>query len=406
MAGRKKDAATKGVYDRGSSWQVRVSGQDASGHTHRINRTFPYNAQADAKAPDSRVAILKQAAAFATAERAALHVEKQPTSGLLRNQSLNAWIERYIEEVCPTKKAGKGDADALRLMQQRFPNLCSRGVESLTPKDFGMEKLGFARVLYDDYMLSESSIVRHQTLLSHVITTAIKNWHFPLRENPIRKASRPSVSNQRERVVTDQEWTLLQEAMVALHPSTRAAIAFLRWTGCRRGEATKLRWDDVTVEGTPQVVFRDTKTPKKGKVNGRTIPLHPNAIGVLEQLVRELSPTETSDSHGSALEVPFAFPTTGAVFSTDAGKTAVAGDSLTQAWSRARAKIGIEGATLHDLRHTRITELANLLPLHKVMRISGHKTAQMLMRYYNPKVDDLARDLAQAEQAKARGLGE
>ncbi|WP_282243641.1 site-specific integrase [Stenotrophomonas sp. PS02300] len=405
MAGRKKDAATKGVYDRGSSWQVRISGQDASGHTHRINRTFPYNAQADAKAPDSRVAILKQAAAFATAERAALHVEKQPASGLLRNQSLNAWIARYIEEVCPTKKAGRGDADALRLMQQRFPNLCSRGVESLTPKDFGMEKLGFARVLYDDYMLSESSIVRHQTLLSHVITTAIKNWHFPLRENPIRKASRPSVSNQRERVVTDQEWTRLQEAMAALHPSTRAAIAFLRWTGCRRGEAIKLRWEDIALEGTPQVVLRDTKTPKKVKVNSRTIPLHPNAVSVLQQLLRELGAVGGDEvgENGSARP---SFPGAGAVFSTDGGKAPIAGDSVTQAWSRACAKAAIEGATLHDLRHTRITELANLLPLHKVMRISGHKTSQMLMRYYNPKVDDLARDLAQAEQAKARGLGE
>lgn len=138
---------------------VRISGQDASEHTHRINRTFPYNAQADAKVPDSRAAILKQAAAFATAERAVLHVGKKPASGLLRNQSLNGWIERYIEELCPTKKAGKGDADALRLMQQRFPNLCSRRVESLTPKDLGMEKLGFARVLYDDYLFSEASIV-------------------------------------------------------------------------------------------------------------------------------------------------------------------------------------------------------------------------------------------------------
>lgn len=405
MAGRKKDAATKGVYDRGSSWQVRISGQDASGHTHRISRTFPYNAQADAKAPDSRAAILKQAAAFAAAERAALHVEKRPASGLLRNQSLNGWIERYIEEVCPTKKAGNGDADALRLMQQRFPNLCSRGVETLTPKDFGMEKLGFARVLYDDYLLSEASIVRHQTLLSHVITTAIKNWHFPLRENPVRKASRPSVSNQRERVVTDQEWARLQVAMEALHPSTRAAIAFLRWTACRRGEAIKLRWEDIALEGTPQVVLRDTKTPKKGKVNSRTIPLHQNAVSVLEQLLRDLVAPGMGEAGETGAARP-SFPEAGAVFSADGGKTALAGDSLTQAWSRACKKAAIAGATLHDLRHTRITELANLLPLHKVMRISGHKTPQMLMRYYNPKVDDLARDLAQAEQAKARADNE
>ena len=54
------------------------------------------------------------------------------------------------------------------------------------------------------------------------------------------------------------------------------------------------------------------------------------------------------------------------------------------------------GATLHDLRHTRTTELANLLPLQKVMRLTGHKTPKMLMRYYNPTAEDLGRDLTAA----------
>ncbi len=55
-------------------------------------------------------------------------------------------------------------------------------------------------------------------------------------------------------------------------------------------------------------------------------------------------------------------------------------------------------ATLHDLRHTRITELANLLPMHQVMQLSGHKTTQMLTRYYNPDMQDLGELLRSRKQ--------
>lgn len=371
-----------GVYDRGSAWQVRIKRTDAGGNLHRINRTFPYDPAAPSKHPHSQAAVKKRAEAFAAVERAALHVEKRPASDLLEAQNLGVWLERYAIEICPHKKGGANDARQVRLIRHRFPALCNRPVSTLTSMDFGMNTpSGIGKVLDQQYLLEPATIRRALAVLSHVFTVARKEWGFPV-ANPVMNATKPKVSNARERVVSDQEWAAIQKAMAGAASATRAAIEFLRWTACRRGEAIKLRWEDVRLEGEPVALLRDTKTPKEGEILNRTIPLHDEGAAVLRSLLGGTSP-----------------PARGPVFVLSEGQ-AVQPDSLTQAWERACAKAGVKDATLQDLRHTRITELANLLPMQKVMRITGHRTPAMLLRYYNPKAEDLGQDVREAALAK------
>lgn len=384
MARPKKDKSAQGVYDRGGSWQVRIKRQDASKQIHRINRTFPYDANAPSSSAHSREAVYKKAIAFAAAERAALHVEKRPTTALLGTQTLGAWLQRYEEEICPRKKGGDNDARICRQLRARFPTLCARPAQSLLPQDFGSTaKHGVARVLDEQYFLAPATIVRQLAVLSHVFTVAAKEWHFDV-ANPVQSARRPSVDNERDRVLSAKEWQAILKALEGSHPATRGAIEFLRWTACRRSEAAKLRWENVRLDDRPVATFKDTKSPKTGKVQHRTIPLTKEVVNVLTALIPEDIPTPA-----------------GPVFAMEPNR-GIRPDSLTQAWGRACAKAKVVDATLHDLRHTRTTELADLLPLQKVMRMTGHKTPKMLMRYYNPKAEDLGRDveLAEAERAK------
>ena len=53
-------------------------------------------------------------------------------------------------------------------------------------------------------------------------------------------------------------------------------------------------------------------------------------------------------------------------------------------------RAGVKNARVHDLRHTRITELAPTLPLQVLARLTGHRDPAMLMRYYNPTAADAA----------------
>jgi integrase len=48
----------------------------------------------------------------------------------------------------------------------------------------------------------------------------------------------------------------------------------------------------------------------------------------------------------------------------------------------------------HDLRHEATTRLASIFPMHELAKITGHKDPRMLMRYYHPRAEDLARRLS------------
>ncbi|MFI8431861.1 MULTISPECIES: tyrosine-type recombinase/integrase [unclassified Pseudomonas] len=49
---------------------------------------------------------------------------------------------------------------------------------------------------------------------------------------------------------------------------------------------------------------------------------------------------------------------------------------------------------LHDLRHKATSRLAEIFPLHELTKIMEHQDARTLMRYYHPKIEDLARKLS------------
>jgi integrase len=47
----------------------------------------------------------------------------------------------------------------------------------------------------------------------------------------------------------------------------------------------------------------------------------------------------------------------------------------------------------HELRHEATSRLASIFPMHELTKITGHKDPRMLMRYYHPRAEDLAKRL-------------
>ncbi|VXD08415.1 hypothetical protein YERSI8AC_660001 [Enterobacterales bacterium 8AC] len=47
----------------------------------------------------------------------------------------------------------------------------------------------------------------------------------------------------------------------------------------------------------------------------------------------------------------------------------------------------------HDLRHEATSCLAEIFPMHELTKITGHKDPRMLIRYYHPRAEDLAKKL-------------
>lgn len=144
----------------------------------------------------------------------------------------------------------------------------------------------------------------------------------------------------------------------------------------RRTEIAELRWRFIDLDR------RVAHLPDTKNGNARDVPLSTKAITILSSLKEHSK--QTTDK----------------VFDMRA-------DAITRAFDRAvkRARERYEQAIpdnddmflkdlrFHDLRHEATSRLAEVFPMHQLTKITGHEDPRMLMRYYHPKAEDLAKKL-------------
>ena len=130
----------------------------------------------------------------------------------------------------------------------------------------------------------------------------------------------------RERWLRPSETKALLERVEAEpDPFIRAAIPLLLLTGLRKGELLGLRWSDVDFERS-ELTLRETKT---GDPQVRQFPSPAGAI------LRGLPRVQGS---------PFVFPSPNDPKSPRR--------DIKKRWQRIRSDLGLDGVTLHDLRRT------------------------------------------------------
>jgi integrase len=125
----------------------------------------------------------------------------------------------------------------------------------------------------------------------------------------------------------------------------------------RRSEILSLRWADVFFDDR-YVRLHDTKNGE-----ARDVPLSSRAVATLAALPRHIN---------------------GRVFP-------ITPDALKKAFVRACERAGLENLHFHDLRHEATSRIAERLDnILELSAVTGHKTVQMLKRYYHPRATDLA----------------
>ncbi|MYA95827.1 MAG: tyrosine-type recombinase/integrase [Nitrospinae bacterium] len=182
--------------------------------------------------------------------------------------------------------------------------------------------------------------------------------------NPCRAIARYP-ARRRERFLTDAEFTRLGEALDeteasgSASASAVAALRLLALTGCRKSEILSLRWEDVALDEA-ELRLADSKT------GARVVPLPPPAVELLTRLPR------TPD-------VPWVIP---------GQKPGTHLRDVDHAWRIVRARAGLGGVRLHDLRHSyasRALALGEGLPM--IAKLLGHAHVETTARYAH-----LARD--------------
>jgi integrase len=170
--------------------------------------------------------------------------------------------------------------------------------------------------------------------------------------------------------------------LLVTDPVWGTLIAFVAWTGCRRGEVCGLHWEDVNL-GAGNVLIRRAVVAVPGgwRENGtktgdaRRIAIGPRTVGLLH------------DHHQRCLDLAVGcgvtLEPTGYVFSPDpAGRRPYNPHTITNIFVSACKAVGLPPIRLHDLRHhSATTLLKNGASVGEVMDRHGWRSVAMVNRY-------------------------
>ena len=305
----------------------------------QVTKTFTYRDDAERWAKETEVAI--ERGLFFDRTKA----EKATISEL---------INRYRHEVMPSL-GGKHVKPALNALEPVFGAYALSSVTSEMVSKYRDTRLK---------SVAESTVKKELNLLSKIIDLAGQEWGIPVAVNPCSTVKRPTEPKGRERRLEGDENERLLAACRQSSPELEAIVIMGIETAARLGELLKLDWRRINLDKqTAQLM--DTKNGED-----RTIPLSIRAVDTLKML-------QSLPRHIS-----------GRVF-----YRWTASDSFNKVWVRACARAGIEDLKFHDLRHEACSRMADKFHMHELMKITGHKSAAMLARYYHPRAEDLAKKL-------------
>jgi integrase len=303
-----------------------------------ISRTFQRKRDAEKWARDQETDIQRGGLVSTEAERT----------------TLKEALERYLREVTPSKKGWRREQDRVNVWM-RHP-ISHRFLSQLRGADFAKhrdDRRGEGR--------AENTIRLELALISKLYKVAARDWGMESLRNPIQSLTMPGGSRKRERRLTPNEEKALLAQLERTNPYLAPLASLAIETAMRQGELLALSWADVDLQKRV-ARLHDTKNSEP-----RNVPLSLRAVEILQTLPRSLD------------RAAAVFPLTQ--------------DAVIRMFRLACTDAEIDNLKFHDLRHEATSRICDKLPMHEAMRVTGHRTPSMLMRYYHPKAEDLARKL-------------
>ncbi|MDP6787465.1 MAG: site-specific integrase [Rhodospirillales bacterium] len=207
---------------------------------------------------------------------------------------------------------------------------------------------------------------RARAVLSKMMNLAEIWGTRPDGSNPCRHVKQFPVSKRQRFLGTDEfahlGTTLVEAEHAALESSAAiAAIRLLVFTGSRRGEVLRLKWSEVDIEHQC-LRLTDSKTGPK------VVHLNAPALEVLNGIERKEG-------------CQWVFP------GRKKGEPLV---DLKGPWQRIRARAGLDGLRIHDMRHSFASVgAAGGVPLQMVGLLLGHRHTSTTERYSHLAPDPL-----------------
>jgi len=271
-----------------------------------------------------------------------------------KKHTLAEMVDRYIENVLPTKKDSMQrqktqllwwkEQIGYKLLSDVTPALIAEQRDKLLKENTVRGKLR-----------SPATTVRYLAVLSHAFTIAVKEWGW-MEDAPTRKVTKPREPRGRVRFLLEEERkNLLEACKASSNPFLYVAVVISLSTGMRQSELMHLRWLDVDLK-RGRIILEKTKNGER-----RAIPI----AGLALQLLKELELNRR-------VVTTLLFP----------GKDPRQPMDLRFSWETALEIAGIKDFRWHDLRHCAASYLAmNKASIAEIAEVLGHKTLQMVKRY-------------------------
>ena len=201
-----------------------------------------------------------------------------------------------------------------------------------------------------------STINRYLAVLSHVFTTAVKEWQLA-EVNPVTNVVKLPEGRERTRVLSrDEREKLLFACSTSGNRYLYTIVVLALSTGARKTELRTIRPAQVNI-GANRIYLEETKTDE-----ARALVLYGEALRVMTKVMDELPA-------GARYCFPSPFDRHRPV-------------DFRTAWETAVEKAGLHNFCFHDLRHTEASYLGGQgASLAQIGAILGHSSAKTTKKY-------------------------
>jgi integrase len=276
-----------------------------------------------------------------------------------REEEINRWT---IDRLWAEYASRKPDSKSLRTDRNRYENYIKPGFSDKEPKE--LIQLDVDRLRVKLLKMRRPQTVRHiLALLQRLMNFGVNKG---LCQGIGFRIEMPKVHNLKTEDLTSEQLSKLLKT-IEEDPNIQAAnlMKMALFTGMRRGELFKLKWEDVDFERG----FISIRDPKGGP--GQKIPLNDGTREILENHPR-------TDS-------PFVFP----------GRNGNRRTDIKHQVNRIKERAGLpkDFRALHGLRHTYASMLASSgkVDLYTLQKLLTHKSPIMTQRYAHLRDEALKR---------------
>ena len=293
---------------------------------------------------------------------------------------LNDWLAATCDRLAATTHARYSDV----VRRHVIPVIGKIRLSKVAPEHL--------RLVYHsvrDRGLSNQTCLHVHRILHTAFDYAVREEQI-LRENVVSLVKAPKVDSRELPSMNPESVRLLIEAARSTRLEGPVTLAAL--TGLRRGEVLALRWRDIDFDKNSLYVTKALEQTRrygvrfkgpKSKSSRRFVPLSPQSVKLLRSYKIE---QDHIKEHAASVYTDLDL-----VFPNPEG-TPWPPDSLTAAFGKLSARVGLKGFRFHDLRHAFASiTLADGAPIKEVQTLLGHSSPMVTLSVYARSMEGLGR---------------